>query len=192
MSSLVKLGMSRMGTSTDLSQKVVGYINRLEESAGQMDELIQSFGNVYKVINTGPEDIGEVLKRAESSYATLAKQRDIDFSISIEENLKRPVPQPVMTLVLSNLISNALDAVSSGGYIRVRAEISSGQFLCSITSSSVILPQYFQKIWESGFSTRSNGTGLGLPLSREALKRNQGDLTFESKDNETTFTIKLH
>jgi signal transduction histidine kinase len=47
------------------------------------------------------------------------------------------------------------------------------------------------KIFVPFFTTRNNGSGIGLSLSRQLVRLLGGTLTFISKENDTVFTIKL-
>lgn len=50
---------------------------------------------------------------------------------------------------------------------------------------------YLPRLFQAGFSLRSEGTGLGLAIAREACRASKGDLTYDESADETTFVISL-
>ena len=109
-----------------------------------------------------------------------------------------------MRQVLSNLIGNAIDAMSGserGLYIRSREGTNweTGQRSVIVTiadTGSGISPDTISHIFEPFFTTKgSKGTGLGLWISREIIERHQGSLKVKSRQtgrrSGTVFTIML-
>ena len=105
--------------------------------------------------------------------------------------------------VLSNLISNALDAMPSGGRLIVRAreatDWNSGEPGILITladTGSGMSPQIQAKLFNAFFTTKGiTGTGLGLWVSRQIIDRHRGHLHLRSSQNPahhgTVFTLFL-
>jgi signal transduction histidine kinase len=53
-------------------------------------------------------------------------------------------------------------------------------------------PDVLERIFDPYFSTKSAGTGLGLPLTRTIIEKHNGDISIESKEGEgTTVTVTL-
>lgn len=77
-----------------------------------------------------------------------------------------------MRLVISNLLSNALDAVSDGDLIEVSLAVVGTVVELTIRDSGTgISPQVRDHIFEFNFSTKPSGTGLGLALARRETER---------------------
>jgi signal transduction histidine kinase len=91
--------------------------------------------------------------------------------------------------VLSNLIGNAIDSMRAGGRLIVRtttahnAKTNVPGVRISIADTGHGIPEdAMESIFEPFFTTKGdNGTGLGLWISREIIKRNQGTLRIRSK-----------
>lgn len=83
--------------------------------------------------------------------------------------------------VVLNLIHNADQALASdGGRIEVFAQPHKGQACIEVTDNGPgVPPELRQRIFEPFFTTkaRSKGTGLGLALSAEIMRRHSGELT---------------
>lgn len=99
--------------------------------------------------------------------------------------------------VLINIIYNALEALSEceGEHvIKINTEVSADNMLkifitdngCGISSENL------QKVFEEGYTSKPTGSGLGLYISKEAMKEQYGDLFLVNSDsNGTTFAVTV-
>ena len=94
--------------------------------------------------------------------------------------------------VLINLFYNAIDAVKENGIIRINAEETVDNMLkiyisdngCGMDEASA------KRVFEEGFTSKPAGSGLGLYISKEAMKEQYGDLNLKASDrNGTTFEV---
>jgi PAS domain S-box-containing protein len=105
--------------------------------------------------------------------------------------------------LLTNLVSNAIDAVGSSGKIEIAIQNSrdwqTGAPRVAVTVGDTgygIPAQYRKKIWEPFFTTKSEtGTGLGLWLVDETVRKNGGSIRLrtsaETKHHGTVFRLLL-
>lgn len=94
--------------------------------------------------------------------------------------------------VLINLFYNAIDAVKENGIIRINAEETVDNMLkiyisdngCGMDEASA------KRVFEEGFTSKPAGSGLGLYISKEAMKEQYGDLNLKASDRYgTTFEV---
>jgi signal transduction histidine kinase len=83
--------------------------------------------------------------------------------------------------VIENLISNAIEATGTAGIASPRVEVLGGENLAGTEiwlrvtdNGSGIAPADRERIWSPFFTTRSDGTGLGLALSRKTIEAHGG------------------
>ena len=101
-----------------------------------------------------------------------------------------------LTNVIINIIYNALDAIqeNSNGLININVNEAENNML-KITianNGSAISQETQERIFEEGFTSKNTGSGLGLYISKEAMKEQYGDLVLlKSDDNETIFEITV-
>jgi NO-binding membrane sensor protein with MHYT domain len=84
--------------------------------------------------------------------------------------------------VITNLVSNAIDAMPEGGRLQLAAYSDIHGLNVSVTDTGRGIPPGLQpKVFQPFFSTKeSNGTGLGLSVSSEIIQRHGGTFTFLS------------
>ena len=98
-----------------------------------------------------------------------------------------------LSIVFSNLIRNARDAMLDGGILRLSAKAEEKSAVITIQDTGKGIPaEHVQHIFEPLYSTKAKGIGLGLSISRDIVERHHGTLTVASEpDVGSTFTIRL-
>ncbi|MCX7021068.1 MAG: PAS domain S-box protein, partial [bacterium] len=119
--------------------------------------------------------------------------------IAVEKDLQDDLPGVLVApdqlrQVLLNLVTNAQDAMPSGGTLSVRTFISDGRVVISFSDSGIGIPQEnLPYIFDPFFTTKGKkGTGLGLSVSYGIVQSFDGMMEAQSGTGEgTTFTISL-
>jgi hypothetical protein len=95
--------------------------------------------------------------------------------------------------VLLNLIQNAVVALEGEGTVIVKTCVAGDFFEVSVSDTGRGIPEEAQeRIFTPFFTTRSAGTGLGLPIAKKIVEDHNGTITFESKPGEgSTFIVRL-
>ncbi|RBW71355.1 PAS domain S-box protein [Bacillus taeanensis] len=95
--------------------------------------------------------------------------------------------------VFINVLKNAIEAMPSGGEISVHIkETSSNRILIRVIDQGEGIPEnIIKKLGEPFYTTKENGTGLGLMVSYKIIEDHQGTIHITSKVNEGT-TIDVH
>lgn len=96
--------------------------------------------------------------------------------------------------VIINLINNAVDAVQINRekWIRIELLTQNGQAMLRLVDSGKGIPEVVAtKIMTPFFTTKSDGTGLGLSLSKNLMHQHGGDLTLDMESPNTTFLVSL-
>ena len=164
---------------------------------GDAHEAMQYVQSVYGDIKKA----GSALKTAIPAVNALiaAKRQDCeDKGIELKTVIASawetmPIPGWEMCRILGNLIDNARDAIledkslKSPG-IELTIDESPGVFGFQVSNNGpAIPPQLRQKIFQQGFTTKSDGHGSGLSIVSEILQQYGGTIRLESDDQATRF-----
>ncbi len=99
-----------------------------------------------------------------------------------------------MRQILLNLVRNALDAIDAGGGVKIKAFSEKSRnpvVIVEVTDTGRgISAEDAQKVFDPFFSTKANGSGLGLTISRQLVEQMHGSLNFRSKPEKGT-TVQL-
>jgi two-component system sensor histidine kinase HydH len=98
-----------------------------------------------------------------------------------------------MQQVLLNLLLNALDATPAGGEVGLRLRRNGGWLELEVYDNGRgILPENLGKIFNPFFTTREQGTGLGLANAFRMIEAHGGELSVRSAPGSgSVFTVRL-
>jgi signal transduction histidine kinase len=118
----------------------------------------------------------------------------IRFELSAPpEPLQITADEHQLTQLLMNLVLNARDAIGrQSGDIRVTltALPERRSIEISVQDTGPGIPDATaEKIFEPLFTTKPNGTGLGLPVSQQIVERHGGEISLSSSEAGTTFRV---
>ncbi|MGB9661841.1 MAG: ATP-binding protein [Moorellaceae bacterium] len=166
-------------------------IDRMDRIARSLLELTRYAKPEFMAIN-----IHEVLNRAVELVRTMAR----DQKVTIVEVYQAPSPfiygdPEHLQQAFLNLFLNALQAMPEGGCLTIKTsgERHGKVIYIKISDTGPGIPKELQdKVFNLFFTTKRQGTGLGLPLTQSIIYRHQGLMLLESEPGSgTTFTIVL-
>lgn len=107
-----------------------------------------------------------------------AAARGIEISVRIDESLPRAMADPVrLTQALLNLVINAMQAIEQNGQIEVAAQLVDSAISVTVRDSGPgIEPEKLALIFDPYFSTKSEGSGLGLWIAQQIVSAHRGTL----------------
>jgi signal transduction histidine kinase len=132
-------------------------------------------------VEVSPINVGDFLR---DFTAQLRLPESIDLQLNIPDSLPDISANSLaLTRVLHNLISNACDAMSSQGIIRI---IASPHKIEICDSGPGIPAETADRIFHPFFTTKgAKGTGLGLWIVREMMRQQGGAITLWTKSSQT-------
>jgi signal transduction histidine kinase len=170
--------------------KIQRHLGLLEHEANNANEIIGNLLDFSRVRQPGLARIRvagliqDVLQRNDLSGIRVDQQTE-DIEI---------VADPIqIRQVLSNLVTNAIQAMPDGGNLRVTARRENGQTHIAVQDTGAgIAPDLLRKIFQPLFTTKAKGIGLGLAVCESLVRAIGGSITVESRVGEgSTFTIHL-
>lgn len=96
---------------------------------------------------------------------------------------------------LLNIIDNAihwLGTISPPRKIHIKVTESKRYIRIGISNNGPIIDEgYIPRLFEPSFTLKTEGTGIGLTVAREAMRRSKGDLLYDENAHETTFVLEM-
>jgi signal transduction histidine kinase len=131
-------------------------------------------------IERRPERIEQILGDVRLELEQRACAAGVALHLAVDPALPRvEVDRPLLAVALVGLAENSLEAMGSGGELTLRAEYAAGgdAIVISVADSGPgIAPELHERIFEPFFSTKSGGTGLGMPIAREVARAHGGSI----------------
>jgi len=171
-------------------------LSALDGEVKRMTSIIRRFLDSARALTPAPEptDVRALVDEA-LSLSLSAEARDrLEVVRDVAGDLGHVVTDPgLVRHVLTNFISNAVDAMPSGGKLTLRAERQGGQLALAVVDTGVgIGAEERRHIFEPFYSTKppGRGTGLGLAICREIAGALKGRIEVESEPGRgSTFTF---
>ncbi len=126
---------------------------------------------------------------------TAETARMASISINMDARVMEPISIDAEQIkqVLVNLVLNAVQAMSGGGEITLRALQKNHSVLLEVEDQGVGIPkENLDRVFDPFFTTRSSGTGLGLSIAHQIVSRHGGEIIVRNNpDRGVTFTLSL-
>jgi two-component system sensor histidine kinase HydH len=134
-----------------------------------------------------------ILERCVDLLRLQAQERDVGMHIQVDDpEASAAVDEKQLTQVLTNLVLNALTAVPEKGTIDVRLSRKGKGFSIDVHDSGPgVAPELREHLFEPFYTTRDEGIGLGLAVSRELVSGMGGALEYRDDGTGATFVIHL-
>jgi PAS domain S-box-containing protein len=180
------------------------FISYIKESAEHLLKLVNDLLDLTRMesgktsLNMSAIELSDVVQKCMRTYLGLSSQKNIALISSVPAGLIIRGDEQKLLQVFNNLISNSLKFTPAGGDIVLNASSdSSNVYTIIIRDTGIGIPEKdipkLMKVEEK--YTRKGlggeiGTGLGLTLAREIMKKHKGDIRIESVEGKGT-TIYL-
>jgi signal transduction histidine kinase len=178
------------------SVEIANLLKEIESSTSRISDLVGAIKE-YTFMDQTPRQNVDVVKSLETTLTIL--NHKLKRGVTVQRNYQ-PVPLLVnsfgseLNQVWTNLIDNAIDAMSGKGELRVRTYRDDGCVVVEIGDNGPgISPEIESHIFEPFFTTKGvgEGTGLGLDTVQRIVRKHRGNIQVNSKPGDTRFQVWL-
>ena len=169
------------------------------------DEIITDLLSLVKMdrtvadLNITEVDMNVLVELIMRRLRPIAQKRDVELVYESVRPVTAAVDEVKITLVISNLIENAVKYNKEHGWVKVTLDADHQFFTVEVADSGIGIPEEsLDHIYERFYrvdksrSREIGGTGLGLAITRSAVLKHRGSIKVESIEGEgTTFTVKI-
>lgn len=196
------LGLINIAENSQDISEAKKYLQMMRQRVGSLDKFIKDITDYSRNnrLHIGKENI-KLASLASEVWETLqysSEARNIHFQMEIPEDLEVLSDRSRLTVILSNLISNAIryhDHSKEERFIRLRVLMNGYGFYLKVEDNGQgISPEYHQRVFDMFYraNEQSQGSGLGLYIVKETLDKLSGSIHLESSPGiGSTFTVRL-
>ncbi|NOX17838.1 MAG: hypothetical protein GXO87_06095, partial [Chlorobi bacterium] len=180
----------------DIIEGIRNGINRITRTV----ELILNYSEIisqgYK-LNPSTINLNEIVKKYVHSFGKLSDAKGLNMNLIENERITLEQIDPFsVDIILKNIIENAV-AFTIEGRIDITLKTENGKKIFECKDTGVgISPEYLPKIFEpfsqeeQGYTRKTDGNGLGLPLAKKHCELNKIELEIETeKGKGSTFRL---
>ncbi len=164
-------------------KKANKYISIIDQEIDRTLILLKDFSDISKIrIEKNTMDITMLMEDV-LDEVSLAFNSNINFKYNIsEEEIMIEGDYQRLKQVLLNTIKNAKEAITKKGTIVVEGKKIKGAYIINIIDNGIGMDNETNKnIGTPFYTTKKDGTGLGVSLSKEIVERHNGSITYFSK-----------
>jgi signal transduction histidine kinase len=176
--------------------EIAGLLNEIESSTSRISDLVKAIKE-YTFMDQSPVQNVDIVKSLETTLTIL--NHKLKRGVAVHRDYQ-PVPLLVnsfgseLNQVWTNIIDNAIDAMSGKGELTVRTYRQDDCVVVEIDDNGPgISREVLPRIFEPFFTTKAvgEGSGLGLDTVQRIVKKHRGNVQVRSKPGDTRFQVWL-
>jgi signal transduction histidine kinase len=184
--SVMRIAMERLQDDARLPKDVHPQINAVQAAVQLMEQTVNTLlllAREESHATTGDVLILPLIEKWMLAHESWLDQQQVSLSLELSPQDRIALPEPVVQLLLANLLGNAVAHGTRGGVIRIGIEIGA----LSIANLSAEIPAAADEAYIKGEA--SAGFGLGLSIVRRLLARYDATLTISHHDGITLVRV---
>jgi signal transduction histidine kinase len=201
------LELMMSGKINPVSQKQLEYFQILRENSERMQELIKDLLIISKLetanlpLKFSNFSFKDLLESLIEEFRPYAKASNLEIELKIENSQLKNIrsDSEKLKIVIENLLDNAIRYSQKKGRVKILAEKRNKNLYFQIDDEGIGIPKedqkfIFQKFFraKNAMITQTNGTGLGLYISKEIIKKLKGKIGFKSQEQKgSTFWFSI-
>jgi nitrogen fixation/metabolism regulation signal transduction histidine kinase len=183
----------------DTLEDVRSAVHTIEKRSQNLLHLVNAYRSLTRIPrpNLRIVPVAELFDNVTGLLAAQFKAQGVHFEADIQPTgLDLTADPELIEQVLINLLKNAKEAVQGlpDGAVTLKAYLDARAHVVIqvIDNGPGIMPEAMDKIFIPFFTTKKEGSGIGLSLSRQIMRQHSGSLTaFSEPDHRTVFTLRF-
>jgi signal transduction histidine kinase len=162
----------------------------------RIDRIVQQFLEYARPPRLAPEpvDLGALVGDVAGRARSLAEARGVSLDVEVAAGTGTALVDPAqLRQALDNLLRNAVEATPEGGRVSLAARGEEGGHVIEVRDTGRgIEPDHLPRIFDLYFTTKANGTGVGLAVTQQIVAAHGGTIEVDSRPGAgTTMTVRL-
>ncbi|MBI5492577.1 MAG: hypothetical protein HY893_06575 [Deltaproteobacteria bacterium] len=161
------------------------YLERIFVEVARLEKVMDGAFRFIKdsSLDLKPEDMNAIAEEAIRPFEEDLASGGIELRKDLHQG-RLPVlaDREQLKIAFDNLIANAIQSMEKGGVLTMTTALSGQYVLATVADTGAgIEPDAIDKIFNPFFTTKRNGTGLGLTITRTIVARHKGSIKVESR-----------
>jgi signal transduction histidine kinase len=181
---------------TPRDRRALQRLKLLDGECANLERILNDFLQFARAgsLKLEPADLNAAVREFIEFYQPRAKEAGVELSPHLDANLPLVKLDPqTFRQALMNLARNALEAMPDGGVLELQTHSQDDRVLLDVIDTGQGMEAKTQgKIFDVFYSTKTHGSGLGLPTVRRVVEAHGGTISCASEPGRgTRFTISL-
>jgi signal transduction histidine kinase len=176
------------------------HLDAIVEEVDRLDRRISHLLSFSRPAPFHPlqENVSRLVEGLLPAFSQLLRERGVELQLELPGALPEVRVDPMqLEQALVEIVSNALDAMPTGGRLRIAASVDgpgagAGYVTVEVADTGPGIPDHvLPSVCEPFFTTRQEGTGLGLAIAKRYVEQNGGRLEITSRPGATSVRVRL-
>jgi signal transduction histidine kinase len=171
-------------------------IEVLSKEVQRLDRVVRTFLDFSRPVevNFADVDLAELTREVADLMTPPAQLAHVAMDV---ESPSGPVPlrgdADLIKQAVLNLVTNAIEAMKEGGSLHLKTACNNGAVTLEVSDSGPGIPPALRnKVFQLYFTTKGQGSGIGLAMTYRAVQLHNGTIEFESAEGQgTTFRLQF-
>lgn len=182
----------------EFMQDIVEEIDRESQIINDLLSLVR-MDKTAAELNIAPQNMNELVEHVLKRLKPIAAEKNIELVLESFRPVVAEIDEVKMSLVITNLVENAIKYNVVNGWVRVSVNADHKYFYLTVADSGIGIPddsrdKIFERFYrvDKARSRQNGGTGLGLAITKNAILMHKGAIRVYSKEGEgSTFTVRI-
>ena len=184
------------------AEQRVSYLKQIYDSNNHLVQMVDTLLNVSRIelgtlnLKPQPMNLEDAVRAALKELNVAIAGKNLTVATHVDKGLLPVVIDPnSLDIIVQNLLSNAVKYSKHGGHVMIRLNQKAGNGVMEVRDEGVGIPlrdqpKLFSKLFRASNAaeTATDGSGLGLYITKALLEQARGSVTFQSVEGQgTTF-----
>ncbi|NOZ57113.1 MAG: PAS domain-containing protein [Calditrichaeota bacterium] len=161
----------------------------------RINDIIQQFLKFARPpkLNLREADLATIVREVVDLFSSTAKEKGVILELEAPQTLSGRVDPEQLKQALGNLVQNAIQACSPGDRVTVRLRREGQDIVIQVQDTGPGIPENVRpKIFDLYFTTRPDGTGIGLSLVHRIISAHSGTIELSTEEGKgTEFVVRI-
>ena len=177
-------------------EEAAGLVTAIRDQVNALDALTEEYLAFARFPRPHfeEESVNHLVQELADFVRPVATRQGLTVSVAIDPNVPMmEIDRGLLRQATLNLVKNGLEALSSGGELTIASHFDGETVEISVSDSGGGIPSdVAPRLFEQFFTTKPQGTGLGLPIARQIAEEHGGEIRWANRPGRgAVFTIRL-
>jgi signal transduction histidine kinase len=182
-------------TSDEDRLELASLLGIVESETRRIDEIVRQFLEFARPPALVPREVSldDEIRVVVDAAASLAATHEVTLVVGSASGGVATVDPGLLRQAIDNIVRNAVEATPAGGRVTVSAGATAADRWIEVSDSGEGIPaEQLPKIFDLYFTTKANGTGVGLAVTQQIVSAHGGTIEVDSTPGAgTRMTIRL-
>jgi signal transduction histidine kinase len=177
-------------------EEAAGLVTAIRDQVNALDALTEEYLAFARFPRPHfeEESVNQLVQELADFVRPVATRQGLTVSVAIDPTVPMmEIDRGLLRQAALNLVKNGLEALSSGGELTIASHFDGDAVEISVSDSGGGIPSdVAPRLFEQFFTTKPQGTGLGLPIARQIAEEHGGEIRWANRPGRgAVFTIRL-